>query len=50
MFTEAGSTSMVISGMRMRRTIWLRLRPTHSAASTWPGGTASKPARKISLK
>ena len=44
MLTDAGSTSIVISGSRMRRMICARLRPTHSAASTWPRGTASKPA------
>ncbi len=50
MFTHCGRTSMVISGTRMRRTIWAWLKPTHCAASTWPRGTAANPARKISEK
>ena len=48
MFTIAGSMSIVISGRMMRAIVCAGESPTQSAASIWPFGTASKPARQSS--
>ena len=43
-----GSMRRSACGSTMRRSAWLRDMPTERAASTWPRGMPSMPARKIS--